>query len=137
MQDTPNHNLNKYEYGDSWNYNTDMDHIEELLVVRDVEANLANYTPHNKALFVATDTGAVYDGDGTNWNAATRELAGLTLSGGLNLSGTNLEGVRSSATALAAADLSIGEVALDEANGRLVWKDASGSAYYATGTSLA
>ena len=48
---------------------------EERLPVRDLESNLSTKTPHAGSQFVATDTGAVYDGDGTNWNLATREFA--------------------------------------------------------------
>lgn len=70
---TDNHNLDVgYVEGESWDYNDEFQTIEERLVVRDTEANLSNYTPHSAATFIATDTGAVYDGDGTNWNAATR-----------------------------------------------------------------
>jgi len=54
----------------------------------------------------------------------------------VNFKGTPLKDVRSSPTALAADDLNIGEIAVDEANGRLVWKDDSGSAYYVGGNAL-
>lgn len=40
----------------------------------------------------------------------------------INTGGNALKGIRSSGTALAAGDLTIGEVAKDEANGCLVWK---------------
>jgi len=70
---TQNHGLdNDYSTGDSWNLNDDMDTVEKRLVVRDVESNRGNYTPHDGAQFIATDTGAVYDGDGANWTRATR-----------------------------------------------------------------
>lgn len=78
VQETDNHDLNKYEQGDKdWDHSPDMQHIEERLVIRDVEANLSNYTPHAAATFRATDTGAVYDGDGSSWNKARRELESL------------------------------------------------------------
>ena len=44
--------------------------IEELdreVPVRDAESNLNDYTPKEEALFIATDTGAVYSGDGSSW----------------------------------------------------------------------
>lgn len=73
--ETPNHQLNTYEQGDSnWEHSTDMETIEERLVIRDVEANLSNYTPHSGATFIATDSGAVFDGDGASWNGAERAL---------------------------------------------------------------
>ncbi|WP_123533107.1 polysaccharide deacetylase family protein [Halosimplex salinum] len=74
VEHTPNHELNRYEPGDTdWTHSPDMRTIEERLVVRDAEANLQTYTPHEAATFIATDTGAVYDGDGDSWNAATRD----------------------------------------------------------------
>ncbi|WP_135366305.1 polysaccharide deacetylase family protein [Halosimplex halophilum] len=74
VERTPNHDLHRYEPGETdWTHSPDMATIEERLVVRDEEANLGNYTPHEAATFVATDTGAVYDGDGDAWTPATRE----------------------------------------------------------------
>lgn len=73
--ETPNHNLNTYSEGDTnWTHSPDMEHIEERLQIRDTEEKLENYVPHSKATFIATDTGAVYDGDGSQWNKATRKL---------------------------------------------------------------
>lgn len=75
MEETANHQLNKYSEGETdWTHAPDMQHIEERLVVRDTEANLSNYTPHATATFIATDTGAVYDGDGGSWSSATRAV---------------------------------------------------------------
>lgn len=42
--------------------------METDVEVRDVEANRSNYTPHDGAKYVATDTGDVYLGDGSSWN---------------------------------------------------------------------
>lgn len=77
-EETPNHSLNKYDQGDAWDYNEDMDHIDERLVIRDTEANRSSYTPHDGALFIATDTGAEYDGDGSSWNKADRGYGSLS-----------------------------------------------------------
>lgn len=78
VEETPNHELHKYEPGDTdWTHSPDMQHIEERLVIRDVEANRSRYTPHPTATFIATDTGAVYDGDGEAWNAATRAFESI------------------------------------------------------------
>lgn len=70
LQETSNHSLNTYDQGDdSWEHSTDMQTIEERLVIRDTDANTSNYTPHSGALYLATDTGEVYEGDGSAWNA--------------------------------------------------------------------
>ncbi|WP_436924495.1 hypothetical protein [Halosimplex amylolyticum] len=75
VERTPNHDLRKYEPGETdWTHSPDMQTIEERLVVRDEEANLGRYTPHEAATFIATDTGAVYDGDGDSWTSATRDV---------------------------------------------------------------
>ncbi|WP_135304374.1 hypothetical protein [Haloarcula amylovorans] len=75
VQETANHGLNKYEAGDTdWTHSPDMQHIEERLVIKDTEANRSNYTPHPTATYVATDSGVVYDGDGSSWNAASRAV---------------------------------------------------------------
>jgi len=63
-------------------------------------------------------------------------LAKWDLNEGLDLLDSRLLGVRSESSAISASDLNNGEIAMDESNGRLVWKDSSGSAYYVSGTSL-
>ena len=70
---TPNHELNTYEPGDeNWSHSADMETIEERLVVRAPESDREDYEPYEDAIFVATDTGAVYDGDGWRWVEASR-----------------------------------------------------------------
>lgn len=79
MQETDNHKLNQFEDGDvNWEHSTDMDTIERRLVVRDSEASRTDYTPHNGAIFIAQDTGAVYDGNGSSWSLASRQFDGLS-----------------------------------------------------------
>jgi len=80
-----NHDLPRPNPGDfdgTWGtdvMNDDMTQkLEERLVARDTEANLSNYTPYDEAIFVATDTGAVYDGDGSSWNKAERDFQKVT-----------------------------------------------------------
>lgn len=76
MNETDNHELNKYTSGEeNWTHSPDMQTIEERLTVRDTEANRSNYTPHAGARFIATDTGAIYDGDGGSWNLADRKVS--------------------------------------------------------------
>ena len=43
--------------------------------IRDADANKANYEPKDGAQFRATDTGAIYAGDGTNWVKQDVEVA--------------------------------------------------------------
>lgn len=79
VKETENHALNKYDKGDAnWNHSPDMQHIEERLVVRDEESRLNDYIPHDTATFIATDSGAVYDGDGTQWSKAQRDVGSLS-----------------------------------------------------------
>lgn len=69
---TTNHGLSKWAAGElDWQHNDDMDILEDAVEIRDVESNLNNYEAKADAKFVATDTHAVYLGDGTNWNAIT------------------------------------------------------------------
>lgn len=78
VEETENHGLNKFSKGDTnWSHSPDMQHIEERLVIRDREENITDYTPYSTATFVATDTGVVYDGDGSTWGRATREYDGI------------------------------------------------------------
>ncbi len=61
--------------------NNDMtDKLEKKLVARDTESNKGNYTPYSNAIFIATDTGAVFDGDGTSWNKAERDFQNISAS---------------------------------------------------------
>ncbi|MFC7008671.1 hypothetical protein [Halalkalicoccus salilacus] len=65
---TPNHELNLYAQGeDNWTHSTDMETIEERLVVRDLEENRSEYTPYLDAFFFAKDSETWYLGDGTSW----------------------------------------------------------------------
>lgn len=70
---TPNHELHTYERGETdWTHTPDMETIEERLVVRAPESERDEYEPHPGATFVAVDTGAVYDGNGSTWLSAAR-----------------------------------------------------------------
>lgn len=69
---TTNHGLQLWAAGElDWEHRADMQSIERTLTVRDFDANHANYTPYDGARFEATDTNAIYLGDGTAWNAIT------------------------------------------------------------------
>lgn len=78
VEKTPNHDLNKYQIGDSsWTHAPDMETIEERLVIRDREGNRTSYVAYEGALFIATDTGAVFDSDGENWIRASRSYGAV------------------------------------------------------------
>jgi hypothetical protein len=67
---TNNHGLykpadNEHDWGDD--YRTDFDTIDTALTVRDTDANKTNYSALSGARYEATDTGAVYLGDGSTW----------------------------------------------------------------------
>lgn len=47
------------------------DNIDEDIEIRDVESSRNDYQPYEDAKFFATDTGAIYIGDGNNWNQIT------------------------------------------------------------------
>jgi hypothetical protein len=77
VRKTPNHGLNKWEKGDpDWTHAPDMQTIEERLVIRDEERAIeeGRYETHDGAMFIATDTGAVYESDGSSWTQPSREL---------------------------------------------------------------
>ena len=72
MADTPNHEYNVPAQGDQdWHQplNENFEEFEVDIELRDQESNLGDYDPSNGAKFLATDTGVVYLGDGTDWNA--------------------------------------------------------------------
>ena len=69
---TPNHGLNTYELGDTdWTHTPDMKALEKRVTIRDVEANVSNYVAYDGAKFEATDTEAVFYGDGERWVRAS------------------------------------------------------------------
>ena len=72
MADTPNHEYNVPDQGDQdWHQplNENFEEFEVDIELRDQESNLGDYDPTDGAKFLATDTGVVYLGDGTDWNA--------------------------------------------------------------------
>lgn len=48
--------------------NENFDKLNTDVEIRDADANKSNYSPTSGAKFFATDTGAIYQGDGTAWN---------------------------------------------------------------------
>lgn len=71
---TANHDFARPDEGtleDEWgpiiNQNL-IDLLEERVTVTDTDTNRSNYTPYADASFIASDTGDVHIGDGTNWD---------------------------------------------------------------------
>lgn len=67
---TENHDYNTPEKGASdWHIplNGNFEALDTDVEIRDTEASLGEYTPKDGAKFLATDTGAVYVGDGSSW----------------------------------------------------------------------
>ncbi|MFB6105947.1 MAG: hypothetical protein ABEJ70_03145 [Halobacteriaceae archaeon] len=82
---TQNHQYNTPSEGTlNWDVplNANFAALDTDVELRDVAANRTNYTPKDGAKFLATDTGTVYIGDGSSWNALG------SLSGGGSGTGT-------------------------------------------------
>ena len=58
--------------------------LDTDIEIRDVDSNRGQYSPKNRAKFLATDTGSVYTGDGSSWN----KLGEITNSNGSDGSGS-------------------------------------------------
>ena len=72
MTDTLNHEYNVPDHGSQdWHspLNENFEAFEADIELREVEANLGEYTPTEGTKFLATDTGVVYVGDGADWVA--------------------------------------------------------------------
>lgn len=66
-----NHRYNKPSEGTiDWHIplNENFQQLERDVEIRDLEANRDEYTPNQGTKFLATDSGAIYTGDGFNWN---------------------------------------------------------------------
>jgi len=70
MPQTPNHSYNVPNEGDTdWHLplNDNFQQYDIDIELRDTFSNLSNYQPRAGAKYLATDTGAVYLGDGSSW----------------------------------------------------------------------
>lgn len=73
MPETPNHSYNVPDEGATdWHrpLNENFRQYDTDIEIRDTAANLSNYQPTDGAKFLATDTGLIYLGDGTEWTPA-------------------------------------------------------------------
>lgn len=53
--------------------NANFEDLDTDVEIRDTDANKGNYTPKDGAMYRATDTGAIYIGNGTSWVLADLE----------------------------------------------------------------
>ncbi|WP_152436294.1 hypothetical protein [Halosimplex carlsbadense] len=77
MKRTPNHQYNVPEEGaKDWHValNENFERIDEGVEIRDTEANKGDYDPRDGAKYEATDSGAVYLGNGNSWVLANRRV---------------------------------------------------------------
>lgn len=68
---TDNQNWDVPEEGDTdyeTTFSTFFEQIDRDVSITDLEADRTNYEPKSNAKFLASDTGAVYIGDGSSWN---------------------------------------------------------------------
>lgn len=80
MTETPNHTYNTPEQGtEDWHVplNENFDTLDTDVEIRDTEANRSDYEPTAGAKYEATDSGAVYHGDGTDWVLTDRTVGSL------------------------------------------------------------
>lgn len=77
---TDNHEYNTPAKGATdWHIplNENFNSFDTDIPIRDTESNRSTYTPKDGATYVSTDTGEVYDGDGSNWIKAPRSYAAV------------------------------------------------------------
>ncbi|WP_380677901.1 hypothetical protein [Salinigranum sp. GCM10025319] len=80
MAETPNHDYNTPQKGTAdWHVplNENFKRIDKDLPIRDSEANKGNYEALRGAKYEATDSGAIYYGDGTSWVLADRQVGSV------------------------------------------------------------
>ncbi|MUV88589.1 hypothetical protein GJ629_00710 [Halapricum sp. CBA1109] len=80
MTETPNHKYNIPALGEeNWDQllNENFEQIDSEVEIRDREANKGQYDPKAGAKYEATDSGAVYLGNGDTWVLSDREVGSL------------------------------------------------------------
>lgn len=129
---TTNHNLHRpptgsetgtddVNWGDEVNINAA--NIDELLIIRDIDANTSDYTPFTDALYYATDTNQWYIGDGTNWV----EIPWMSDSPDFTAASVNGDSVRTDVTSTTTQT-----GAYTASNFECILADASGAAFTVT-----
>ena len=67
---TANHEYQLFAASEeNWEHRSDLQSLEIDVMVRDTDGNRGTYTPHENAMYLATDTGAAYLGDGSSWTS--------------------------------------------------------------------
>lgn len=90
MTDTPNHNYNTPTEGTTdWHIplNANFDRLDTDIEIRGPERDKGEYEPKQGTKYEATDTGAVYYGNGTSWMLADRKLNSI---GANNINGVKV-----------------------------------------------
>lgn len=83
---TENHGYNRPEQGtDDWHIplNENFERLDRDIEIRDITSERNTYDPKDGALFLATDTGDIYLGDGTSWNQIGSINSGSTTAKGI------------------------------------------------------
>lgn len=81
-EETTNHGLTKPDEKTlNWHIpiNGNFDAIDAELAIKDTDANKSNYEPIEDQEYIATDTGAIYIGNGTDWEKQDREIQKLEI----------------------------------------------------------
>lgn len=87
---TENHDYNQPSRGqDEWDVplNENTTKLDTDVEIRDTAANRDQYTPKDSALYRATDTGALYLGDGNRWNKMDISVENAKMTGTMDLAG--------------------------------------------------
>ncbi|MFD1633360.1 hypothetical protein ACOZ4L_09200 [Haloplanus ruber] len=80
MTDTPNHGYNRPKKGATdWHLalNENFENIDADIEIRGTEADKSDYKPKQGAKYEATDSGAVYYGNGDTWVLADRKVESM------------------------------------------------------------
>lgn len=104
MTDSENHKYNVPAEGTTdWHIplNENFKSFDTDIEIRDTDANKSNYTPKDGAMYRATDTGAIYIGDGSSWVLANVKVDQATISrlgGNVDAQGNNITNAGSIST---------------------------------------
>lgn len=103
MTNTPNHGYNTPGEGSTdWHIplNKNFDKLDSDVEIRDSEVNKGDYEPKEGAKYEATDSGAIYYGNGSAWILADRDVNALSARSVNNVKtpkGTDIESFRTAA----------------------------------------
>jgi len=104
MTETPNHGYNRPAEGTTnWHIplNENFDRLDSDVEIRDTEANKGEYEPKVDHKYEATDSGAVYHGNGDTWVLTDRKVSTLSAENVNNIktpAGTDIDSFRDAAS---------------------------------------